>query len=48
MKTVLSSFAKPSLKKAALIFVGLVLARVAAEFGIGFIDGFIAVWTDGV
>jgi len=36
------------LRRAALIFVALVAARVAGEFGLGVVDGFLEVWTDGV
>jgi hypothetical protein len=46
MNTVLSPLRNKPLKKAALIFIALVAARVAAEFGIGVVDGFMAVWTD--
>jgi len=48
MNTVLSPLGHRPLRKAALIFAALVAARVAGEFGIGVVDGFMAVWTDGV
>ncbi len=48
----MNAVAKPAgnrrLKRAALIVVALVVARVAAEFGVGVVDGFMEVWTDGV
>lgn len=44
----LASFGDKPLKTAALIFVVLVLARIAGEFGTGVIDGFISEITNGV
>lgn len=33
-------------KRAVSVFIALVAARVAAEFGAGVVDGFLAVWNE--
>lgn len=48
MKAVLAPLGDKPLKTAAMIFLALVVARIAGEFGAGVIDGFIAEITNGV
>ena len=48
LKTLLSRLENKPLKMMALVFVAVVAARVAGEFGIGLVDGLIAGFTDGI
>jgi hypothetical protein len=42
----LSRLENKPLKTMALVIVAMVVARVAGEFGSGFVDGFITAFTD--
>jgi hypothetical protein len=48
LKTLLSRFENKPLKMMALVIVAIVVGRVASEFGMGFVDGVISGFTDGM
>lgn len=48
LKTLRSRFEDRPFKTMALFVVALVAARLAGEFGSGFVDGLIASFTDGI
>lgn len=48
LKALLSRLENKPLKMMALVFVAVVAARVAGEFGVGLVDGLIAGLTDGI
>jgi hypothetical protein len=47
LKVLLFRFENKPLKMMALVVVAVVAARLASEFGTGFVDGLIAGFTDG-
>ena len=47
-KTLLSRFEAKPLKMMVLVVVAMVAARLASEFGTGFIDGLVASFTGGI
>ena len=48
MKTLLSPLGDKPVRMVVLIFVAMVAARIAGEFGAGFIDGLVAEFSNGV